>query len=99
MEAVFSLLTDDVAWANGMYRTHVHGKEAIREYWTHQWSVIDPHVEPQTIRKADDGSFVADVHQVVKNLEGQTLIDESVKLRSASRAVESSDSTSKAILN
>jgi ketosteroid isomerase-like protein len=44
MEAVFSLLTDDVAWANGMDGTHVHGKEAIREYWTHQWSVIDPHV-------------------------------------------------------
>jgi hypothetical protein len=79
MEAVFSLLTDDVAWANGMEGTHVYGKEAIREYWTHQWSVIDPHVEPQTISKADDGSFVADVHQVVKNLEGQILIDESVK--------------------
>ncbi len=37
MEAVFSLLTDDVAWANGMDGTHVHGKEAIREYWAHQW--------------------------------------------------------------
>lgn len=41
--------------------------------------MIDPHVEPRTIDKADDGSFVADVHQVVKNLEGQILIDESVK--------------------
>ena len=26
MEAVFSLLTDDVAWANAMDGTHVHGK-------------------------------------------------------------------------
>ena len=79
MEAVFPLLTDDVAWANAMKGTHVHGKDAIREYWTHQWSVIDPHVEPLKIVKAADGSLVVDVHQVVKNLEGQMLIDETVK--------------------
>ncbi len=79
MEGVFALLTDDVAWANGMEGTHVHGKDAIRDYWTHQWSVIDPHVEPLKIAKAADGSLVVDVHQVVKNLEGQTLIDETAK--------------------
>ena len=79
MEGVFALLTDDVAWANGMESTHVHGKDAIRDYWTHQWSVIDPHVEPLKIAKAADGSLVVDVHQVVKNLDGQTLIDETVK--------------------
>ena len=79
MEGVFALLTDDVVWANGMEGTHIHGKDAIRDYWTHQWSVIDPHVEPLKIAKAADGSLVVDVHQVVKNLEGQTLIDETVK--------------------
>ena len=79
MEGVFALLTEDVAWANAMEGTHVHGKDAIRDYWTHQWSVIDPHVEPLKIAKAADGSLVVDVHQVVKNLEGQTLIDETVK--------------------
>ena len=79
MEGVFALLTDDVAWANGMEGTHVHGKDAIRDYWTHQWSVIDPHVEPLKIANSADGSLVVDVHQLVKNLEGQTLIDETVK--------------------
>ncbi len=79
MEAVFSLLADDVAWANAMDGTHIHGKEAIRQYWSHQWSVIDPHVEPLNIAKAADGSLVVDVHQVVKDLKGQLLIDESVK--------------------
>ena len=79
MEGVLAMLTDDVAWANAMEGTHVHGKDAIRDYWTHQWSVIDPHVEPLKIAKAADGSLVVDVHQVVKNLEGQTLIDETVK--------------------
>jgi hypothetical protein len=79
MQGVFALLTDDVAWANGMEGTHIYGKDAIRDYWTHQWSVIDPHVEPLKIARAADGSLVVDVHQVVKNLEGQTLIDETVK--------------------
>ena len=79
MEGVLALLTDDVAWANAMEGTHGHGKDAIRDYWTHQWSVIDPHVEPLKIAKAADGSLVVDVHQLVKNLEGQTLIDETVK--------------------
>ena len=73
------LLTDDVAWANGMEGTHVFGKDAIREYWTHQWSVINPHVEPLKMTRTSDGYLIVDVHQVVKNLDGQTLIDETVK--------------------
>jgi ketosteroid isomerase-like protein len=40
MQGVLALLTDDVAWANGMEGTHIYGKDAIRDYWTHQWSVI-----------------------------------------------------------
>ena len=76
--ATFSLIADDVAWANGMDGTHVHGNGAIREYRAYQWSVIGPLVEPQTIRKADDGSLVVDVQQVVKNLDGRILIDELV---------------------
>ena len=79
IEGVFALLADDVAWANGMEGTHVRGKDAIREYWTHQWSVIDPRVEPQAIARAADGSLVAEVHQVVKDLEGRTIIDEPVR--------------------
>ena len=31
MQGVFALLTDDVAWANAMEGTHIHGKDAIRE--------------------------------------------------------------------
>jgi hypothetical protein len=68
MQGVFALLTDDVAWANGMEGTHIHGKDAIRDYWTHQWSVIDPHVEPLKIARAADGFLVVDVHQVVKSI-------------------------------
>jgi ketosteroid isomerase-like protein len=78
MEAVLSSLADDVAWANGMEGGHVHGQEAVRAYWTHQWSVIDPRVEPVNVSQAADGSIVAEVHQVVRDLKGELLIDENV---------------------
>jgi hypothetical protein len=79
MDAVLSTLAEDVAWANGMEGTHVYGLEAVREYWTHQWSVIYPHVEPVRVSKAADGSTVVEVHQTVHDLKGQLLIDETVK--------------------
>ena len=35
---MLAVLADDVAWANGMDGGHVHGREAVREYWTRQWN-------------------------------------------------------------
>ena len=78
IDAVLSTLAEDVAWANGMENTHVYGPEAVREYWTHQWSIINPHVKPVHIGKAADGSMVVEVHQTVHNLEGKLLLDETV---------------------
>ena len=46
IDGVLTALTDDVAWANGMDGGHVHGREAVREYWTRQWTMVSPHVEP-----------------------------------------------------
>ena len=71
MQGDLALLPDDVAWANGMEGAHIHGKDAIRDYWIHQCSIIDPHVEPQKITRTADGSMVVGVHQVVKNLENR----------------------------
>jgi ketosteroid isomerase-like protein len=78
IEGVLSSLAEDVAWANGMEGTHVQGKNAVREYWTYQWSVIDPHVEPIQINKTADGSLVVEVHQTVRDLNGKLLLDETV---------------------
>jgi ketosteroid isomerase-like protein len=38
IDGVLALLADDVVWANGMDGGHVHGREAVREYWTRQWT-------------------------------------------------------------
>ena len=78
MEAVLAKLADDVAWANGMEGTHVHGPAAVRAYWSHQWSVIDPHVDPVQIHTSADGSTIVEVHQTVRDLAGKLLLDETV---------------------
>ena len=46
IDDVLAALADNVAWANGMEGGHVHGREAVREYWTRQWAIVSPHVEP-----------------------------------------------------
>jgi ketosteroid isomerase-like protein len=76
IEAVLAALAADVAWANGMEGTHVHGRDAVREYWTYQWSVIDPSVAPLSVARGDDGATIVEVHQVVRDLQGQILLDE-----------------------
>jgi len=79
IDAVLAALADDVAWANGMDGGHVHGREAVRAYWTQQWSTIDPHVEPVQISPTEDGSTDVEVHQTVRDLEGKLLLDETVR--------------------
>jgi predicted O-methyltransferase YrrM len=69
----------DVDWANGMEGGHVHGRPAVREYWTRQWSQIDPHVEPQRFTTDDGGRTVVDVHQIVRDLAGRVLSDRMVQ--------------------
>ena len=78
IDAVFALMTDDVTWPNAMEGGRLHGKEEIRAYWTRQWAQLDPHVEPIDISEADATNIQVRVHQVVKGLEGQVLLDREV---------------------
>lgn len=80
MEAVLAMMTDDVEWANGMDGGHVRGREGVRDYWTRQWAMIDPHVEPLSITDEPNGSVV-EVHQVVCDLDGKFLADQIVHHR------------------
>jgi len=78
MEAVLASLAEDVMWANGMEGGHVHGRDGVRSYWTRQWAMIDPHVEPVSFSSGNDGEVVVEVHQVVRDLEGKLLADQMV---------------------
>jgi hypothetical protein len=65
-------------WANGMEGGHVHGREGVRSYWTRQWAMIDPRVEPLGFSTSTDGEIVAKVHQTVRDVEGKLLSDKMV---------------------
>ena len=73
IDAVLAALADDVAWANGMEGGHVYGREAVREYWTRQWAIISPHVEPVAFRQAEEGVMEVEVIQRVFDLDGRPL--------------------------
>lgn len=76
--AVLALLDAEVDWANGVDGGHVHGREAVRAYWTKQWAAIQPQVDPLRITHSADGATAVEVHQVVRDLEGKPLLDETV---------------------
>lgn len=78
METVLSAMTEDVAWANGMEGGHVHGRDGVRSYWTRQWAMVDPHVEPIGFSTGPGGEVIVNVHQVVHDLEGKLLQDQMV---------------------
>jgi ketosteroid isomerase-like protein len=81
IDGVLIALADDVAWANGMDGGHVHGREALREYWTRQWAVVSPHVEPMGFHRSADGAIIAEVRQSVRDLEGKPLEGQTHGLR------------------
>jgi ketosteroid isomerase-like protein len=73
IDGVLPALADDVAWANGMDGGHVYGREAVRAYWTRQWTMVSPRVEPVSFHRTADGAIIAEVQQSVRDLEGKPL--------------------------
>jgi len=76
IDGVLAALADDVAWANGMDGGHVHGRQAVREYWTRQWAIVSPRVEPISFDRAADGAMVVKVQQSIRDLQGRPLQDQ-----------------------
>ena len=79
LDGALATMTPDVEWPNGMEGGTVHGHEGVREYWTRQWSMIDPHVDPVGFKDEADGRIVVGVHQVVRELSGKLLLDRMVE--------------------
>jgi hypothetical protein len=78
LEGILATMHGDVIWANGMEGGHVHGREGVRSYWTRQWAMINRHVEPMGFATGPDGEIVVDVHQTVRDLEGELLSENAV---------------------
>ena len=79
IEGALATMKADVAWPNGMEGGTVHGHEGVRAYWTRQWGMIDPHVDPVSFNVDESGRVVVGVHQVVRDLAGKVLMDRMVE--------------------
>jgi hypothetical protein len=79
METVLAAMREDVTWANGMEGGYVNGRDGVRSYWTRQWAMVDPRVEPLEFSPGPQGETIVRVHQVVRDLSGAPLADLEVK--------------------
>lgn len=79
VDAALAGMHTDVDWPNGMEGGRVTGHDAVRAYWTRQWTLIDPHVEPLAFHPMDDGRIAVDVRQVVRDRGGNLLVDQRVQ--------------------
>ena len=79
LDAALATMQPNVEWPNGMEGGTVHGRHGVREYWTRQWSQIDPHVDPVKLDLDGHGHIVVTVHQVIRDLSGAILMDRMVE--------------------
>ena len=79
LDGALATMQSDVVWPNGMEGGVVHGHEGLRAYWTRQWAMINPHVDPTSFRDESDGRIAVSVHQVVRELSGKVLMDRMVE--------------------
>ena len=78
IDAALALMSESVSWPKASEGGRVVGKEEIRAYWSRQWKEFDPHVEPIEVIDRGAGKIDVRVHQLVKSLGGDVLLDREV---------------------
>jgi ketosteroid isomerase-like protein len=84
VDSALAVMSPNVTWPRAFKGGHVQGHDQVREYWTEQWSEIDPTALPTsftTESSADETEstvIMVSVHQVVRDLAGSVLADETV---------------------
>lgn len=78
IETIISLMRPDVKWANGLEDGFVHGRDAVREYWTNQFKEIQPELETLKFETDENNRNVVTVHQIIKDLQGNVLAEATV---------------------
>jgi hypothetical protein len=79
IDSVLETMHHDVDWPNGMEGGRVHGHSGVRDYWMRQWSLVDPRVEPVSFEAGEAGQTAVQVHQIVRDLDGNVVSDRMVQ--------------------
>jgi len=78
IDRVLSHLCEDVDWPNSLEGGRVLGREAVRVYWTRQFGMLDPKVEPVGFDGESEDQITVHIHQVVHDLMGGLVVDQMV---------------------
>lgn len=73
IDGALVLMHPDVEWPNGMEGGFVYGHAGVRAYWTRQWTLIDPHVEPVSFTVEANCRIRTEVQQLIKDLSGAVI--------------------------
>jgi hypothetical protein len=79
IDNALATMQPDVQWSKAWEGGYISGHEEIRQYWTRQWTEINPTVEPVGFVERENGSLEVQVHQQVKDLQGNSMFDGFVK--------------------
>jgi len=79
IENALSMMQANVQWSKAWEGGYIIGHNEIKEYWTRQWTEINPNVEPVRFAERENGSLEVKVHQNVKDLQGNLVFDGMVK--------------------
>jgi hypothetical protein len=79
IDAVLAVMHPEVDWPDMIAGARVHGHAAVRDYWQRQFAAIDPRVDPVRFSLKPDGGIVTDVHQVVRDRDGNIVADRMVQ--------------------
>lgn len=78
IDAVLALVHANVTWPNGWEGGYIHGQDDVKAYWLRQWNEINPKVVPVSFEIRPNGEIAVEVHQLIKDLNGDTLSDSMV---------------------
>ncbi|TDO77299.1 hypothetical protein EV143_10460 [Flavobacterium chryseum] len=79
IDNALSTMQPDVQWSKAWEGGYISGHDEIKQYWTRQWTEINPKVEPVGFVERGNGSLEVKVHQNVKGLKGDLMFDGFVK--------------------
>jgi len=75
IDGALAVMSPNVAWPKAFKGGFANGHQEVREYWTEQWSEINPRVQPTAFYSEGEGRSLVNVHQVVYDLEGNVVFD------------------------
>ena len=79
IDKALSTMQPNVQWSKAWEGGYISGHDEIKQYWTRQWNEINPNVTPVRFNERQNGSLEVEVHQKVKDLEGNSMFDGTVK--------------------